>query len=82
MTVRETLDFSGRCLGVGSNHEMLLEMSRMEREAGINPDPEIETFMKGTMSRDHGQSVATDHILKVFPFLSFVKFPFSLIIWE
>ncbi|CAA6672145.1 unnamed protein product [Spirodela intermedia] len=65
MTVRETLGFSGRCLGVGSNHEMLLEMSRLEREAGINPDPEIETFMKGTMSRENGQSVATDHILKM-----------------
>ncbi|CAA6668515.1 unnamed protein product [Spirodela intermedia] len=31
MTVRETLGFSGRCLGVGSNHEMLSEMSRLER---------------------------------------------------
>ncbi|CAA7405383.1 unnamed protein product [Spirodela intermedia] len=64
MTVRETLGFSGRCLGVGSNHEMLSEMSRLERDAGIYPDPEIETYMKGTMSRDHGRSVAMDHILK------------------
>jgi ABC-type multidrug transport system ATPase subunit len=46
MTVRETLDFSGRCQGVGSRFEMLMELSRREKEAGIKPDPEIDMFMK------------------------------------
>ncbi|CAN6692199.1 unnamed protein product [Malus baccata var. baccata] len=31
MTVRETLDFSGRCLGVGTRYEMLVEASRCEK---------------------------------------------------
>ncbi|KAK2994423.1 hypothetical protein RJ640_009650 [Escallonia rubra] len=48
MTVRETLDFSGRCLGVGTRYEMLAELSRREKEAGIKPDPEIDAFMKAT----------------------------------
>lgn len=38
MTVRETLDFSGRCLGVGTRYEMLAELLRREKEAGIKPD--------------------------------------------
>ncbi|KAL2660639.1 hypothetical protein AAZX31_03G173400 [Glycine max] len=46
MTVRETLDFSGRCLGVGTRYEPLVELSRRDREAGIKPDPEIDAFMK------------------------------------
>ncbi|KAF7823264.1 pleiotropic drug resistance protein 2-like [Senna tora] len=41
MTVRETLDFSGRCLGVGTRYDLLAELSRREKEAGIKPDHEI-----------------------------------------
>lgn len=48
MTVRETLDFSGRCLGVGTRHELLMDLSRLERAAGIKPDPELDAFMKAT----------------------------------
>nr|CAD1817864.1 unnamed protein product [Ananas comosus var. bracteatus] len=39
MTVRETIDFSARCLGVGTRYEMLSELSRREKGAGIKPDP-------------------------------------------
>ncbi|KAJ0085342.1 hypothetical protein Patl1_07684 [Pistacia atlantica] len=46
MTVRETLDFSARCQGVGSKEEIMLEVSRREKEAGIIPDPDLDTFMK------------------------------------
>ncbi|KAM6578565.1 hypothetical protein CsatB_030402 [Cannabis sativa] len=46
MTVRETLDFSARCQGVGSRAEIMKEVSRREKEAGIVPDPDIDTFMK------------------------------------
>ncbi|KAH9714821.1 ABC transporter G family member 40 [Citrus sinensis] len=46
MTVRETLAFSARCQGVGSRHEMLSELSRREKAAGIKPDPDIDVFMK------------------------------------
>ncbi|XP_062167430.1 ABC transporter G family member 39 isoform X2 [Alnus glutinosa] len=65
MTVRETLDFSGRCLGVGTRYEMLAELSRREREAGIKPDPEIDAFMKATAMSGQKTSLVTDYILKI-----------------
>ncbi|CAI9773042.1 unnamed protein product [Fraxinus pennsylvanica] len=46
MTIRETLDFSGRCFGVGARYELLAELSRREKGAGIKTDPEIDAFMK------------------------------------
>lgn len=71
MTVKETLDFSARCLGVGSRYgillinssslfihsitdtythtyktELLTELARREREAGIFPEAEVDLFMK------------------------------------
>jgi hypothetical protein len=74
MTVRETLDFSGRCLGVGTRYEMLAELSRREREAGIKPDPEIDAFMKATAMSGQKTSLVTDYILKVHC-LSFMLLP-------
>ncbi|KAK9232149.1 hypothetical protein WN943_022392 [Citrus x changshan-huyou] len=46
MTVRETLAFSARCQGVGSRYEMLTELARREKAAGIKPDPDLDVFMK------------------------------------
>ncbi|KAJ1697900.1 hypothetical protein LUZ63_006412 [Rhynchospora breviuscula] len=65
MTVRETIDFSARCLGVGTRFELLTELSRREREAGIKPDPEIDAFMKATAVEGKKKNIATDYILKV-----------------
>lgn len=65
MTVRETLDFSGRCFGVGTRYEMLVELSRREREAGIKPDPEIDAFMKATAVSGQETSLVTDYVVKV-----------------
>ncbi|KAL0005407.1 hypothetical protein SO802_012968 [Lithocarpus litseifolius] len=65
MTVRETLDFSGRYLGVGTRYEMLVELSRREKEAGIKPDPEIDAFMKNTALAGQKTSLVTDYILKM-----------------
>lgn len=65
MTVRETLDFSGRCQGVGTRYELLAELSRREKEAGIKPDPEIDAFMKATAMAGQETSLVTDYILKV-----------------
>ncbi|KAG2686522.1 hypothetical protein I3760_09G009400 [Carya illinoinensis] len=65
MTVRETLDFSGRCLGVGTRYEMLAELSRREKEAGIKPDPEIDAFMKATAMPGQKTSLVTDYIIKI-----------------
>ncbi|OMO57673.1 reverse transcriptase [Corchorus capsularis] len=65
MTVRETLDFAGRCLGVGTRYEMLAELSRREKEAGIKPDPEIDAFMKATAMAGQETSLITDYVLKI-----------------
>ncbi|CAN6247786.1 unnamed protein product [Urochloa humidicola] len=65
MTVRETLDFSRRCLGIGSGYEMLAELARRERNAGIKPDPEIDAFMKATAVQGQETNIVTDVTLKV-----------------
>ncbi|TYI31311.1 hypothetical protein ES332_A05G444200v1 [Gossypium tomentosum] len=65
MTVRETLDFSGRCLGVGTRYELLAELSRREKQAGIKPDPEIDAFMKATAMVGQKTSLGTDYVLKI-----------------
>ncbi|KAL7170519.1 hypothetical protein ACSBR2_035401 [Camellia fascicularis] len=65
LTVRETLDFSGRCLGVGTRYEMLVELSRREKEAGIKPDPDIDAFMKATAMSGQETSLVTDYVLKI-----------------
>ncbi|KAL7108000.1 hypothetical protein ACP275_06G088600 [Erythranthe tilingii] len=65
MTVRETLDFSGRCLGVGTRYDLLVELSRREKEAGIKPDPEIDAFMKATAVSGQESSLETDYVLKI-----------------
>ncbi|KAG7034516.1 ABC transporter G family member 34, partial [Cucurbita argyrosperma subsp. argyrosperma] len=65
MTVRETFDFSGRCQGVGTRYEMLEELSRREKEAGIKPDPEIDAFMKAISVSGQRTNLFTDYVLKI-----------------
>uniref|UniRef100_A0A803MQI5 ABC transporter domain-containing protein n=1 Tax=Chenopodium quinoa TaxID=63459 RepID=A0A803MQI5_CHEQI len=65
LTVRETLDFSGRCLGVGTRYEVLAELSRREKQAGIKPDPEIDAFMKAIAMSGQQTSLVTDYVLKI-----------------
>ncbi|KAL4357686.1 hypothetical protein HN51_028978 [Arachis hypogaea] len=65
MTVRETLDFSGRCLGVGTRFELLVELTRREKQSGIKPDPEIDAFMKATAVEGQETSLITDYVLKL-----------------
>ena len=43
--MRETLDFSARVQGVGLKPEELHILQAKEKELGITPDPEIETFL-------------------------------------
>ncbi|KAL3628122.1 hypothetical protein CASFOL_027168 [Castilleja foliolosa] len=67
LTVRETLDFSARCQGVGPRYELLAELSRREKQANIAmPDPDLDVFMKAA-SIGGGQeaSVMTDYIIKI-----------------
>ncbi|GFQ00534.1 pleiotropic drug resistance protein 3 [Phtheirospermum japonicum] len=46
MTVRETLDFSSHCQGIGSRAETMAEVIRKEREAELVLDPDVDTYMK------------------------------------
>ncbi|KAK9195038.1 hypothetical protein WN943_003155 [Citrus x changshan-huyou] len=65
MTVRETVDFSARCQGVGSREEIMMEVSRREKEAGIIPDPDIDTYMKAISAKGVKRTLRTDYILKI-----------------
>ncbi|WMV56739.1 hypothetical protein MTR67_050124 [Solanum verrucosum] len=65
MTVRETLEFSARCQGVGTRYEMLAELSRREKTANIKPDPDIDVFMKAAATEGQEANVVTDYVLKI-----------------
>eukprot|EP01018_Ginkgo_biloba_P026506 Gb_37007 [translate_table: standard] len=65
MTVRETLDFSARCQGVGYRYDVLTELSRREKNQSIKPDPDIDVFMKATAIQGQKSSIITDYILKI-----------------
>ncbi|KAL8199987.1 hypothetical protein R6Q57_011326 [Mikania cordata] len=65
LTVRETLDFSGRCSGVGTRYEMLAELSRREKAEGIKPDPELDAFMKAIAISGLKSSLVTEYVLRV-----------------
>ncbi|XP_068660503.1 pleiotropic drug resistance protein 3-like [Aristolochia californica] len=65
ITVRETLDFSARCQGVGSRAEIMKEVSRREKLEGIVPEPDIDTYMKATSVKGLARSLQTDYILKI-----------------
>lgn len=52
-------------MGVGTRYDMLTELSRREKEAGIKPDPEIDAFMKVTSIEGQETSLVTDYILKI-----------------
>ncbi|XP_019448177.1 PREDICTED: ABC transporter G family member 36-like [Lupinus angustifolius] len=65
MTVKETLDFSARCQGVGSRYDLLAELARREKQAGILPEAEIDLFMKATAMEGTESSLMTDYTLKI-----------------
>lgn len=65
ITVMETLDFLGCCLGVGTRYEMLAKLSRWEKHAGIKPNLDIDAFMKAIAMTGEESSLVTDYILKV-----------------
>ncbi|XP_057834764.2 ABC transporter G family member 36 [Cryptomeria japonica] len=65
MTVRETIDFSARCQGVGHRFELLSELARREKQAGIFPEAEVDFFMKATAMEGVESSLQTDYTLKL-----------------
>ncbi|KAL3581930.1 hypothetical protein D5086_016262 [Populus alba] len=65
MTVRETIDFSACCQGIGNRAEILMEVIRREKQAGIHPDYDVDTYMKGISVEGLKSTLQTDYILKV-----------------
>ncbi|AEE79095.1 ABC transporter-like protein [Arabidopsis thaliana] len=65
MTVRETVDFSARCQGVGSRTDIMMEVSKREKEKGIIPDTEVDAYMKAISVEGLQRSLQTDYILKI-----------------
>ncbi|KAF2301169.1 hypothetical protein GH714_020610 [Hevea brasiliensis] len=67
MTVKETLDFSARCQGVGTRYDLLTELARREKDAGIFPEAEVDLFMKATAMKGAESNLFTDYTLKPAP---------------
>ncbi|XP_057415987.1 ABC transporter G family member 32 isoform X2 [Lotus japonicus] len=65
MTVRETLQFAGRCQGVGFNFDMLLELARREKNAGIKPDEDLDIFMKSLALGGQETNLVVEYIMKI-----------------
>ncbi|AQK82589.1 ABC transporter G family member 29 [Zea mays] len=65
MTVKETLDFSARCQGVGTKYDLMTELARREKGAGIRPEPEVDLFMKATSMEGVENSLQTDYTLRI-----------------
>ncbi|MBA0690282.1 hypothetical protein Goari_007970, partial [Gossypium aridum] len=65
MTVRETLEFAGRCQGVGSKYDMLVELARREKNAGIKPDEDLDIFMKSLALGGNKTSLVVEYIMKI-----------------
>ncbi|GAB4850281.1 transcription factor [Ancistrocladus abbreviatus] len=65
LTVRETLQFSARCQGVGSRYELLTELARREKDTEIHPDPEVDLFMKATAMEGVQSNLIVDYTLRI-----------------
>ncbi|GMH20534.1 hypothetical protein Nepgr_022375 [Nepenthes gracilis] len=65
MTVRETLDFAARCQGARIKYDMLLELARREKRAGLKPEEDLDIFMKALALDGQNTNVVVDYILKI-----------------
>uniref|UniRef100_A0A2N9FEM7 ABC transporter domain-containing protein n=1 Tax=Fagus sylvatica TaxID=28930 RepID=A0A2N9FEM7_FAGSY len=65
LTVKETLDYSARFQGVGNRYDLLTELARREKDAGIFPEAEVDLFMKAIAMEGAESSLITDYTLKL-----------------
>ncbi|XP_020097477.1 ABC transporter G family member 31 [Ananas comosus] len=65
MTVRETLEFAGRSQGVGIKYDMLTELLRREKNAGIKPDEDLDIFMKALALEGKQTNLVAEYIMKI-----------------
>ncbi|EPS66786.1 hypothetical protein M569_07990, partial [Genlisea aurea] len=64
MTVREVLEFSGNCQGTGFKQDMLTELLRREKAAGIKPDQDLDFFIKAVVLGQQTSFIA-EYIMKI-----------------
>ncbi|CAM6099489.1 unnamed protein product [Calypogeia fissa] len=65
MTVRETLEFSAKCQGVGTRYELLTELTKREKELGIHPEADVDYYMKAAAMKETSSGLITDYMLKI-----------------
>ncbi|KAG6547995.1 hypothetical protein Mapa_010429 [Marchantia paleacea] len=65
MTVRETLDFSAKCQGVGQRYDLLTELVHREKDKGIYPEADVDFFMKAAAHKESSSELITDYTLKL-----------------
>jgi ABC-type Na+ transport system ATPase subunit NatA len=65
LTVRESLDFYSRLQGVGNRYDMLSELERREREAGIKPEADIDIYLKATSVMGQSSNLVTDYVMRL-----------------
>ncbi|KAL0711599.1 hypothetical protein Bca4012_018577 [Brassica carinata] len=70
MTVRQNLEFAGRCQGVGFKYDMLVELARREKLAEIVPDEDLDIFMKSLALGGQETSLVVEYIMKFLQSLS------------
>ncbi|KAL3676896.1 hypothetical protein R1sor_026844 [Riccia sorocarpa] len=63
MTVRETLNFSARCQGVGERFDLMKEIVKREKERGLHGDADLDFFMKA-IALGTG-SLITEYVMKL-----------------
>uniref|UniRef100_A0A6J1C459 ABC transporter G family member 31-like n=1 Tax=Momordica charantia TaxID=3673 RepID=A0A6J1C459_MOMCH len=66
LTVRETLDFAARCQAATQGFaESSKELVHLEKERKIQPNPDIDAFMKASSVSGKKYSILTDYVLKI-----------------
>ncbi|EIE25913.1 ATP-binding cassette transporter [Coccomyxa subellipsoidea C-169] len=65
LTVRETLNFSARCQGVGNQTAEMAELRKREKRAGVEVEWAVDTFMKACALAGKRESLVTDYVLRL-----------------
>lgn len=65
MTVRETLRFAEYCQGFGYKQDMIMELLRREKNAGIRPDEDLDLFIKTVALGENKASLVVEYLMKI-----------------
>ncbi|KAK9058873.1 hypothetical protein SSX86_023717 [Deinandra increscens subsp. villosa] len=65
MTVRETLQFAECCQGFSYKKDMIMELLRREKNAGIRPDEDLDIFIKTVALGENKTSLVVDYLMKI-----------------